>query len=48
MPVKRILTGAAADAVASPSLLADPDSLAWFEAYARQRTQGIGSVTQSR
>lgn len=48
VPVKRILTGAAADAVASRSSLADPDSLAWFEAYAKRLTQGIGSVTQSR
>jgi acetoacetyl-CoA synthetase len=35
VPVKRILQGAAADSVASRSSLADPDALAWFEAYAR-------------
>jgi acetoacetyl-CoA synthetase len=46
VPVKQILAGAAAGAVASRSSLADPDSLTWFEAYAR--SQGIGSVTQSR
>lgn len=34
VPVKRILGGAAADAVASRSSLADPESLAWFEEYA--------------
>jgi acetoacetyl-CoA synthetase len=34
VPVKAILRGAAADAVASRSSLADPDSLSWFEAYA--------------
>jgi acetoacetyl-CoA synthetase len=47
-PVKRILAGAAADAVASRGSLADPVSLAWFEAYAKRLAQGIGSVTQSR
>jgi acetoacetyl-CoA synthetase len=36
VPVKRILLGAHADAVASRSSLADPDSLAWFERYAAQ------------
>jgi acetoacetyl-CoA synthetase len=34
VPVKRILGGAMADAVASRSSLTDPDSLAWFEEYA--------------
>jgi acetoacetyl-CoA synthetase len=33
VPVKRILGGAAADAVASKSSLADPESLTWFEEY---------------
>jgi acetoacetyl-CoA synthetase len=33
VPVKRILGGAAADAVASTSSLADPESLTWFEEY---------------
>ena len=37
VPVKRILDGAAADAVASRSSLADPDSLTWFETYATTR-----------
>jgi len=37
VPVKRIVTGARADAVASRSSLADPDSLAWFEDFAAQR-----------
>jgi acetoacetyl-CoA synthetase len=36
VPVKRILGGAEADAVASRSSLADPDSLTWFEGYARR------------
>ncbi len=35
VPVKRILGGADADAVASRSSLADPESLTWFEEYAR-------------
>ncbi len=35
VPVKRILGGAPADAVASKSSLADPRSLAWFEQYAQ-------------
>lgn len=48
VPVKRILTGAAADTVASRSSLADPDSLSWFEAYAKKLAQGNGSATQSR
>jgi acetoacetyl-CoA synthetase len=34
VPVKRILGGADADAVASRSSLADPESLTWFEEYA--------------
>ncbi len=34
VPVKRLLGGAPADAVASRSSLADPDALTWFEAYA--------------
>jgi acetoacetyl-CoA synthetase len=37
VPVKRILLGARADDVASPSSLADPSSLAWFEEYASRR-----------
>ncbi|BBY38027.1 acetoacetyl-CoA synthetase [Mycobacterium mantenii] len=48
VPVKRILAGAAADAVASRSSLVEPDSLLWFEAYARRWAQGKGSITQSR
>jgi acetoacetyl-CoA synthetase len=39
VPVKRILGGAAADAVASRSSLADPTALDWYEEYARTRTQ---------
>jgi hypothetical protein len=35
--VKRILGGAAADAVASRSSLADPTALDWYEDYARSR-----------
>jgi acetoacetyl-CoA synthetase len=35
VPVKRILGGADADTVASRSSLADPESLGWFEEYAR-------------
>ena len=35
VPVKRIIGGADADAVASRSSLADPESLRWFEDYAR-------------
>jgi acetoacetyl-CoA synthetase len=34
VPVKRILTGAAADDVASRSSLTDPESLTWFEEFA--------------
>ncbi|HEY3670434.1 MAG TPA: acetoacetate--CoA ligase [Acidimicrobiia bacterium] len=37
VPVKRILGGAAADAVASRSSLADPTALDWFEEYAATR-----------
>ena len=37
VPVKRIVTGARADDVASRSSLADPDSLAWFEHFATLR-----------
>jgi acetoacetyl-CoA synthetase len=37
VPVKRILQGAAADAVASRASLADPTSLDWFQEYARAR-----------
>ena len=37
VPVKRILGGAAADAVASRSSLADPDALTWFEDFAASR-----------
>ena len=37
VPVKRILGGAAADAVASRSSLADPTALDWFEEYAAAR-----------
>jgi acetoacetyl-CoA synthetase len=37
VPVKRILGGAAADAVASRSSLADPTALDWFEEYATTR-----------
>ena len=37
VPVKRILGGARADDVASPSSLIDPDSLAWFERFAADR-----------
>jgi len=37
VPVKRILGGAPADAVASRSSLADAGSLAWFERYAQAR-----------
>jgi acetoacetyl-CoA synthetase len=37
VPVKRILGGAAADAVASRSSLADPSALEWFEEYAQTR-----------
>ena len=36
VPVKRILTGTAADVAASRGSLADPDALAWFEAAARR------------
>jgi acetoacetyl-CoA synthetase len=36
VPVKRILGGALADAVASRNSLADPDSLEWFEEHATQ------------
>ncbi len=39
VPVKRILGGKAADAVASRSSLADPDSLAWYEQYAAERVR---------
>jgi acetoacetyl-CoA synthetase len=37
VPVKRILGGAAADAVASRSSLADPTALDWYEEYAATR-----------
>jgi acetoacetyl-CoA synthetase len=37
VPVKRILGGARADDVASPSSLTDPDSLSWFERFAADR-----------
>jgi acetoacetyl-CoA synthetase len=37
VPVKRILGGAAADAVASRSSLADPTALDWFEEFAATR-----------
>ncbi len=37
VPVKRILGGATADAVASRSSLADPTSLDWYEQYAASR-----------
>jgi acetoacetyl-CoA synthetase len=37
VPVKRILTGAAADEVASRSSLADPRALDWYEEYAATR-----------
>jgi acetoacetyl-CoA synthetase len=37
VPVKRILGGAAADAVASRSSLADPTALDWFEEYGATR-----------
>ena len=37
VPVKRILGGAPADAVASRSSLADPTALDWFEEYAATR-----------
>jgi acetoacetyl-CoA synthetase len=37
VPVKRILTGAAADDVASRSSLADPTALDWFEEHAAAR-----------
>jgi acetoacetyl-CoA synthetase len=37
VPVKRILGGAAAEAVASRSSLADPTALDWFEEYATTR-----------
>jgi acetoacetyl-CoA synthetase len=37
VPVKRILGGAAADAVASRSSLADPTALDWYEEYAQRR-----------
>jgi len=36
VPVKRILAGASADAVASPSSLADPGALEWFVAFAQR------------
>jgi acetoacetyl-CoA synthetase len=39
VPVKRILGGKAADAVASRSSLADPDSLAWYEEFAAERVR---------
>jgi acetoacetyl-CoA synthetase len=37
VPVKRILGGAAPDAVASRSSLADPTALDWYEQYAKTR-----------
>ena len=37
VPVKRILGGADADAVASRSSLADPTALDWFEEFAASR-----------
>jgi acetoacetyl-CoA synthetase len=37
VPVKRILNGAAADAVASRSSLADPAALDWYEEFAASR-----------
>jgi len=37
VPVKRILTGADADAVASRSSLADPTALDWYEEFAASR-----------
>jgi acetoacetyl-CoA synthetase len=36
VPVKRILSGTPADVAASRGSLADPGSLAWFEAAARR------------
>jgi acetoacetyl-CoA synthetase len=39
VPVKRLLGGARADHVASPSSLSDPNSLRWFEAFAASRGQ---------
>jgi acetoacetyl-CoA synthetase len=37
VPVKRILGGADADAVASRSSLADPAALDWYERFAASR-----------
>jgi acetoacetyl-CoA synthetase len=37
VPVKRILNGADADAVASRSSLADPAALDWYEEFAASR-----------
>jgi acetoacetyl-CoA synthetase len=37
VPVKRMLAGAAPDAVASRDALANPDALDWFAAFAQQR-----------
>jgi len=37
--VKRLLGGARADDVASPSSLGDPNSLRWFEEFASSRAE---------
>lgn len=34
VPVRRVLCGAAPDAVASPASMRDPNALQWFEGYA--------------
>ncbi|HEX5587110.1 MAG TPA: acetoacetate--CoA ligase [Acidimicrobiia bacterium] len=45
VPVKRILNGAMADDVASRSSLTDPDSLTWFEEFARSRSLRMRSTS---
>jgi len=37
VPVKKILLGQAAKKVSNPGTMANPDSLAWFVDFAKQR-----------
>jgi acetoacetyl-CoA synthetase len=43
VPVKKLLLGQPADKVANRDAMANPDSLNWFVALARQRTQAGAS-----
>lgn len=43
IPIKRLLLGQAIDKVANPDTMANPESLAWFAAFARRR-EGKGAA----